>query len=40
MLVLAVLIAITPYAIDITLQKRNTRRKEEIYTEFLFSSPS
>ena len=35
-LVIAVLIAITPYAIDITLQKRNIRRKEEIYTEFLF----
>jgi len=35
-LVFAVLIAITPYAIDITLQKRSIRRKEEIYTEFLF----
>ena len=35
-IVFAVLIAITPYAIDITLQKRNTRRKEELYTEFLF----
>jgi len=35
-LVFAVLIAITPYAIDITLQKRNIRKKEEIYTEFLF----
>jgi flagellar protein FlaJ len=34
--VFAVLIAIAPYAIDITLQKRNTRRKEELYTEFLF----
>ncbi|PKG31484.1 type II secretion system F family protein, partial [Methanoregula sp.] len=32
----AVIIAITPYAIDITLQKRRTRRKEELYTEFLF----
>jgi flagellar protein FlaJ len=32
----AVIIAITPYAIDITLQKRTTRRKEELYTEFLF----
>jgi flagellar protein FlaJ len=35
-IVFAVLIAITPYAIDITLQKRNIRRKEELYTEFLF----
>ncbi|MGB7787316.1 type II secretion system F family protein [Methanoregula sp.] len=35
-MVFAVLIAITPYAIDITLQKRSTRRKEELYTEFLF----
>jgi len=35
-LIFATLIAITPYAIDITLQKRNTRRKEELYTEFLF----
>jgi flagellar protein FlaJ len=35
-LVFAVLIAMTPYAIDITLQKRSTRRKEELYTEFLF----
>ena len=35
-LVFAVIIAITPYAIDITLQKRATRRKEEFYTEFLF----
>jgi archaeal flagellar protein FlaJ len=35
-LVLAVIIAITPYAIDITLQKRTIRRKEELYTEFLF----
>ena len=34
--VFATLIAITPYAIDITLQKRATRKKEEIYTEFLF----
>jgi flagellar protein FlaJ len=32
----AVILAITPYAIDITLQKRKTRRKEELYTEFLF----
>jgi archaeal flagellar protein FlaJ len=32
----AVIIAITPYAIDITLQKRITRRKEELFTEFLF----
>ncbi len=35
-LVFAVIIAITPYAIDITLQKRTARRKEELYTEFLF----
>ena len=35
-LVFAVIIAITPYAIDITFQKRMTRRKEELYTEFLF----
>jgi archaeal flagellar protein FlaJ len=35
-MVFVVLIAITPYAIDITLQKRNIRRKEELYTEFLF----
>jgi len=35
-LVFAIIIAITPYAIDITLQKRTTRRKEELYTEFLF----
>jgi flagellar protein FlaJ len=35
-MVYAILIAITPYSIDITLQKRNTRKKEEIYTEFLF----
>jgi len=35
-MVFAVLIAMTPYAIDITLQKRSTRRKEELYTEFLF----
>jgi len=35
-IVFAVLIAITPYAIDITLQKRRIRRKEELYTEFLF----
>jgi flagellar protein FlaJ len=35
-IVFAILIAITPYAIDITLQKRNIRRKEELFTEFLF----
>jgi flagellar protein FlaJ len=35
-IVFAVIIAITPYAIDITLQKRATRCKEEFYTEFLF----
>jgi flagellar protein FlaJ len=35
-LVIAVLIVIAPYGIDVTLQKRSTRKKEEIYTEFLF----
>lgn len=35
-MVFATLIAITPYAIDITLQKRKIRRKEELFTEFLF----
>ena len=35
-IIFAVIIAITPYAVDITLQKRTTRRKEELYTEFLF----
>ncbi|MBN1194211.1 MAG: type II secretion system F family protein [Methanomicrobiaceae archaeon] len=35
-LVYAGLIAITPYAVDVTLQKRQRRRKEELYTEFLF----
>lgn len=35
-LVLALLIAITPYGIDLAIQKRRIRRKEELYTEFLF----
>ena len=35
-LVFAVIIAIAPYSVDITMQKRTTRRKEELYTEFLF----
>ncbi|HDS64152.1 MAG TPA: hypothetical protein ENN52_08590 [Methanofollis liminatans] len=36
LLIVAFLVAITPYAIDITLQKRRLKKKEEIYTEFLF----
>ena len=36
LLVFAVFIAIIPYAVDITLQKRRIRRKEELFTEFLF----
>ena len=39
-MVFALIIAILPYSIDITLQKRSTRKKEELYTEFLFSSPN
>ncbi len=35
-MVFALIIAILPYSIDITLQKRSTRKKEELYTEFLF----
>jgi flagellar protein FlaJ len=35
-LVFAVIFAITPYSIDTTLQKRTIRRKEELFTEFLF----
>ncbi len=35
-MVFALLIAIIPYSIDITLQKRATRKKEDLYTEFLF----
>ena len=35
-MVFALIIAILPYAIDITLQKRGARKKEELYTEFLF----
>jgi flagellar protein FlaJ len=35
-MVFALIIAILPYSIDITLQKRATRKKEELYTEFLF----
>lgn len=36
LLIIAFLVAITPYAIDITLQKRRLKKKEELYTEFLF----
>lgn len=36
LLVIALLVAITPYGIDLTIQKRKTRRKEELYVEFLF----
>ena len=35
-MVFALIIAILPYSIDITIQKRSTRKKEELYTEFLF----
>src|SRR5208337_2090581 len=35
-MVFALIIAILPYAIDITVQKRGVRKKEELYTEFLF----
>lgn len=35
-LIFAILIAITPYGIDITLQKMARKRKEELFTEFLF----
>lgn len=35
-MVIALIIAILPYAIDVTLQKRAIRKKEELYTEFLF----
>lgn len=35
-IVIAAIFAIVPYAIDITLEKRRIRRKEELYTEFLF----
>lgn len=35
-MVFALLIAIIPYAVDITIQKRAVRKKEELYTEFLF----
>ena len=35
-MVIALIIAILPYSIDVTLQKRATRKKEELYTEFLF----
>ncbi len=36
LLVFAAFIAIIPYAVDITLQKRKIRKKEELFTEFLF----
>lgn len=35
-IIIAALIAITPFGIDTTLQKRRIRRKEGLYTEFLF----
>jgi len=35
-IVIAAIVAIVPYAVDITLEKRRTRRKEELYCEFLF----
>jgi flagellar protein FlaJ len=35
-IIIATLIAITPFGIDTTLQKRKIRRKEGLYTEFLF----
>lgn len=35
-IVIATIVAITPYAVDVTLEKRRTRRKEELYCEFLF----
>jgi len=35
-IIIAVLIAITPFGIDTTLQKRKIRRKEGLYTEFIF----
>jgi flagellar protein FlaJ len=35
-LVIAGIAAIIPYAVDITLEKRRIRKKEERYTEFLF----
>lgn len=35
-LIFAILIAITPHGIDITLQKMAKKRKEELFTEFLF----
>ena len=36
LIILAVLVAITPYAIDMLLEKRRSRRMEELFTEFLF----
>ena len=35
-MVIALIIAILPYSIDITIKKRAVRKKEELYTEFLF----
>lgn len=35
-LIIATIIVITPYGFDITLQKMRRRKKEELYTEFLF----
>lgn len=36
LLIIAAILAIAPYAVDITIRKRQTRKKEELYTEFLF----
>ena len=35
-LIIVTILAILPYAIDITLEKRKIRQKENLYTEFLF----
>lgn len=35
-IIIAALIAMTPFGIDTTLQKRRVRSKEKLYTEFLF----
>ena len=36
LVIFGVLVAITPFAIDMTLFKRNLRQKEELFAEFLF----
>ncbi|MDK2974093.1 MAG: archaeal flagellar protein FlaJ [Methanofollis sp.] len=36
LIIIAFLIAITPYAFDITLQKRRLKKKESLFVEFLF----